>query len=85
LQLDLPAATFDGFFANASMFHVPRQELARVLRNLYEALKPRGVLFTSNPCGDGSEGWNSKRYGAYYDLATWRGHMTAAGFTELDH
>ena len=28
LALDLPAARFDGVFANASLFHVPRQELA---------------------------------------------------------
>jgi SAM-dependent methyltransferase len=85
LQLDLPAATFDGIFANASMFHVPSQELPRVLRDLNNALKPRGVLFASNPRGDGAEGWNGKRYGTYYDLETWRGHMTSAGFAELDH
>src|SRR4029079_639880 len=27
LQLDLPDASFDGIFANASLFHVPSQEL----------------------------------------------------------
>ena len=32
LQLDLPAAHFDGIFANASLFHIPAQELPRVLR-----------------------------------------------------
>ena len=29
LKLDLPAQTFDGVFANASLFHVPAQELPR--------------------------------------------------------
>jgi hypothetical protein len=29
------------------------------------ALKPRGVLFASNPHGDDVEGWNRGRYGAY--------------------
>ena len=29
--LDLPPARFDGIFANASLFHVPAQELPRVL------------------------------------------------------
>ena len=85
LKLALPAATFDGVFANASLFHVPSQELPRVLRELHAALKPRGVLFASNPRGDNSEGWNSDRYGAYHDLDRWRGFMSGAGFTELTH
>ncbi len=32
LTLQLPAEYFDGIFANASLFHVPSQELPRVLR-----------------------------------------------------
>ena len=85
LKLDLPAAAFDGVFANASLFHVPRQELPRVLGELHAALKPRGVLFASNPHGDNSEGWNRGRYGAYHDLEAWRGYLSAAGFAELTH
>ena len=34
LALDLPAARFDGVFANASLFHVPGSELPRVLGEL---------------------------------------------------
>jgi SAM-dependent methyltransferase len=85
LKLDLPAASFDGVFANASLFHVPSQELPRVLRELRAALKPRGVLFASNPRGDGSEGWKNGRYNAYHDLETWRRYLVDAGFTELTH
>jgi SAM-dependent methyltransferase len=85
LKLNLPLATFDGIFANASMFHVPRQELPRVLQELHATLKPRGVLFASNPHGDGTEGWNRGRYGSYHDLDSWRGYLTAAGFSELTH
>jgi SAM-dependent methyltransferase len=85
LALDLPAARFDGIFANASLFHVPTREIARVLGELHRALKPRGVLFCSNPHGRNEEGWNRGRYGAYHDLAAWRGHATAAGFTEIEH
>src|SRR3954468_9477195 len=45
LALALPAASFDGIFANASLFHVPGRELPRVLGELHAALKPQGVLF----------------------------------------
>ena len=85
LKLDLPPARFDGVFANAALFHVPGQELPRVLRELRATLKPRGVLFSSNPRGNNEEGWNRGRYGAYYDLETWRRYLTAAGFSELRH
>jgi SAM-dependent methyltransferase len=85
LRLELPADRFDGVFANAALFHVPAQELPRVLRELHATLKPRGVLFSSNPRGQNEEGWNRGRYGAYHDLATWRGHLTGAGFEEVLH
>lgn len=85
LALDLPPARFDGVFANASLFHVPRRELPRVLRELHATLKPGGVLFSSNPRGGNEEGWNRGRYGAYHDLEAWRGYLAAAGFDELEH
>jgi len=85
LSLELPPEHFDGVFANASLFHVPAQELARVLGELRAALKPGGVLFASNPRGHGEEGWQGERYGAWHDLDLWRGHLGAAGFVELEH
>ena len=85
LGLDLPDRHFDGVFANAALFHVPSAALPRVLLELHATLKPRGVLFTSNPRGPNQEGWNGGRYGAYHDLDAWRRYMAAAGFTELIH
>ena len=86
LQLDLPAAEFDGIFANASLFHVPSQELPRVLRELHATLRPRGVLFSSNPRGDNREGWSGgDRYGVYHDLPAWQRFVGAAGFEEILH
>ena len=85
LKLELPAQAFDGVFANATLFHVPGQELPRVLRELRATLKPRGVLFTSNPRGDNEEGWSRGRYGAFHDLEAWRRYLSAAGFAELAH
>ena len=85
LKLNLPDHRFDGVFANASLFHVPSQELPRVLLELHASLKPGGVLFSSNPHGNNEEGWNGGRYGAYHDLDTWRRYVSAAGFVELNH
>lgn len=85
LALKLPAGCFDGIFANASLFHVPRQQLPRVLRELNATLKPDGVLFTSNPRGDNEEGWNRGRYGVYHNLESWRAFVEAAAFSELEH
>jgi SAM-dependent methyltransferase len=85
LSLNLPENRFDGVFANASLFHVPCQEISRILRELHATLKPRGILFSSNPHGHDEEGWNNGRYGAYHSLEAWRGFMLGAGFMELTH
>lgn len=85
LHLDLPPATFDGVFANAVLFHVPSAALPQVLTRLFDALKPGGVLFSSNPRGHNEEGWNGPRYGSYYDWDNWERLVTAAGFGALHH
>jgi SAM-dependent methyltransferase len=85
LALDLPPGRFHGIFANASLFHVPSQELPRVLGELWTSLARGGVLFSSNPHGPNREGWSGDRYGCYLDLAVWRRFMSAAGFVELEH
>ena len=85
LALELPSGHFDGIFANAVLFHIPSQELPRVLGQLHATLKPGGVLLSSNPRGDNQEGFNGDRYGAYHDLTNWRRLLAAAGFVELEH
>ena len=83
LALQLPAGGFDGVFANASLFHVPSQELPRVLDELWTALVPDGVLFASNPRGPNAEGWQGDRYGAYHSAERWSAYLTQAGFSEI--
>ena len=85
LALDLPAAHFDGIFANATLFHVPRAALPGVLRALLTALVPGGVLFSSNPRGDDREGFDGTRYGVYFSWSSWRALLLAAGFEEISH
>ena len=85
LKMTLPQNYFDGIFANASLFHVPSQELPRVLLEIFATLKSRGILFCSNPRGNNEEGLNKSRYGCFHNLTTWRKHVTTAGFTEVGH
>lgn len=84
LQLDLPTAAFDAVFANASLFHVPRQELPVVLLKLHACLRPGGILFSSNPRGN-SEQWSGARYGNYLEFDEASANLKAAHFTILNH
>ncbi|MEL6342245.1 MAG: class I SAM-dependent methyltransferase [Myxococcota bacterium] len=85
LALRLPDAYFDGVFANATLFHIPSQEMPRVLGELRATLRPGGVLFSSVPRGPQIEGWNGSRYGTYHELPSWTQMMEAAGFEPLGH
>jgi len=80
LQLDLPNNYFDGIFANASLFHIPSQELSRVLQQLYESLKPQGALLSSNPHGNNQEGWQRQRFANLHRPDRWQAYMESAGF-----
>ncbi|MES2742198.1 MAG: class I SAM-dependent methyltransferase [Pseudomonadota bacterium] len=85
VALALPADRFDGVYANASLFHVPRAALPQVLAALHATLKPGGVLFSSNPRGDNREGWSGARYGSYHDYDSWAAYLDAAGFDPVRH
>jgi len=61
------------------------RETARPMLELSKTLKPRGVLFSSNPRGNNEEDFSDGRYACFFDLDTWRDYVTSAGFVELDH
>lgn len=84
IHLDLAAASFDGIFANASLFHVPRQELPSVLKILATSLVPSGVFFSSNPRGSG-ESLNDERYGHYIEFEEYKRFLKDAGFQVVRH
>ena len=84
LELNLPESTFHGIFANASLFHIPSVELVRVLGELHSSLKVGGVLFSSNPRGEG-EGWTGDRWSNYMQLEDFKAILIEAGFELLDH
>jgi SAM-dependent methyltransferase len=84
-DLRLPEAAYDGIFANASLFHVYREQLPKVLSQLHAALVPGGVLFSSNPRADDDTENFSGRYGYYMCYDTYAALMKAAGFEEIEH
>ncbi|MBL4889827.1 MAG: class I SAM-dependent methyltransferase [Candidatus Lindowbacteria bacterium] len=84
LSLDLPPHSFDGIFANASLFHIPSQELPRVLTELHNALRPEGILFSSNPRGT-NELWQGNRYGHYMECPKSVQYLEEAGFEVVQH
>ncbi len=85
LDLRLPPERFDGIFANAALFHIPSQALPRILGQLWDTLKPNGILFSSNPRGNDQEFWQDQRYGSFYTFETWRQLLTQAKFQEVTH
>ena len=56
-----------------------------MLAQLFATLRPRGVLFSSNPRGGNEEGWSGSRYGCYHDHASWHEQGIAAGFELIRH
>ena len=84
LHLELEDNSFDGIFANASLFHVPSLELPRVLRELHSALRKGGILFSSNPRGN-EEGWQAQRYGHYMEFEVSDLYLKQSGFKIIDH
>lgn len=87
LELQLGSQSFDGVFANASLFHVPIAELPRVLGQLFLSLVPGGVLFCSNPRSFGAdwEGFKGERYGSFLSVESWLMLLSAAGFVLERH
>ena len=84
LKLELEENSYDGIFANASLFCVPSQELLRVLTELHSALKKDGILFSSNPRGN-AEGWQGQRYAHYMEFETSQLFLQQAGFKIVEH
>lgn len=46
-KLQLPSHSFDGFWAAASLLHVPKKKIVGVLKGLRKIIKPGGVGFIS--------------------------------------
>ncbi|MCY1328778.1 Methyltransferase domain protein [compost metagenome] len=75
---------FHGIWAEASLLHVPRAELADVLERVHRSLRPGGVLHASFKAGE-AEGYD--RLGRYYNYpsAEWlRTCLQHSGWSNIE-
>jgi SAM-dependent methyltransferase len=87
---DLEAVdAYDGVWANACLLHVPRNELAQILKLIWRALKPGGVFYASFKTGDAEGRDTLNRYynypspewlrETYADAGNWNSVDVASG------
>lgn len=84
LEVELQVDFYDGIFANASIFHVPKNHLPKLLAEFHRALKNDGILFSSNPRGEG-ETFDGQRYSNYMELEEYETILASNGFKLIDH
>ncbi len=91
IRLRLPANSFDGFWAAASLLHIPKAKISGVLKNLRKALKPGGTGFISvKHKNKPSEGLvedayaGFQRFFSYYNEPALRKVLMKSGFRILE-
>lgn len=80
-DLDFPRESFDGFWAAASLLHVPKDKINGVLSKIKKQIRRGGVGFVSLKAGEGEEvEEETGRLFAYYGWGEAMGVLTKAGF-----
>ena len=46
-KLNFPSGSFDGFWASASLLHIPKNKIHQVLSDIKNIIKPNGIGFIS--------------------------------------
>ena len=89
-ELPLPKNSFEGIWANASLVHLPKENILPVLKRLGTVLKPGGVFFSTWRVGKGEKFTvekrgkaELKRYYAYYQPEELASLLQKAGFTDI--
>lgn len=86
-KLKFKAGAFDGVWANASLHHIQKKRLNKVLSNIYTVLRPGGIFFVKVKYGKGERmrtritfGKSTIRYFAFYHLRELSKLMRAVSF-----
>lgn len=90
LRLKFKENIFDGVWANASLLHIPKKDIAKVIKAIYRSLKENGIFYSSLKEGDGEALLPDERYRgvkkfwAFYKEAELKKLFTDAGFRILE-
>jgi SAM-dependent methyltransferase len=91
MTLDVPPATFDVVVAFYTLLHVPRQEQAQLLQQIYSWLRPNGLLLATMGAIDLADrtfdNWldlGQPMFFSHFDADTNRRLIRACGYTVLD-
>lgn len=89
-QLKFKVGMFDGVWANASLHHIPKKRLKKVLSKIYIVLRSGGIFFVKLKYGKGERmranitfGKPTTRYFAFYHIRELSKLMRTAGFKIL--
>ncbi len=92
-HLDFPQGAFDGFWAAASLLHVPKDEIVSVLKAIKGILKPQAIGFISLKLKDSLDegvikenkrGIATERYFAFYKEGEFDHFLNEAGFDVVE-
>lgn len=91
-KLIFPKERFDGVWASASLYHIPKKKLSSVLENIYSTLKKNGLFFAVIREGNGEKMTEErrgdavfKRFAAYYQPKELVTMLTGIGFKEVSY
>jgi ubiquinone/menaquinone biosynthesis C-methylase UbiE len=81
---------FDGIWSCATLYHLKKEDVSKILKDFNKILKKKGVLFINVKEGEGSEVVKKKEYGdlpryiVYYSLAEILNLVEEAGFKVIN-
>ena len=75
---------FDGIWASASLLHVASKDMPRILKKVYDALKPGGVAYMSFQYGEGEEYRNGRFFCDYTEKTMKKLLQAESDFEILD-
>ncbi len=80
LKVILPKNSFNGIWAEASLLHLKRKDISKVLRRLYIILNKDGIIYVSLKKGKGEADIEDKLSGGYKRFYTYFSKKEASEF-----
>src|SRR3989344_4539641 len=62
-EMDFADSSFDGVYARASLLHIPKKLVPKVLKSVHKALKDNGIFYLAVKEGQGEEEVDDERHG----------------------